>query len=328
MLLRRTHHDGHAIATVVVSLSDFGKEYEGGLYVSTGYGQREYLPLQRGDAAIHQSFLLHGVQVLDLPEPRAAETERWSWILWYRDSATCDDHSHTWFADCAARGDALCQQLHATKVGHIPGLTPDQVARQVLEWNQRAARGGAGMAAVKMARAHLKLLPSDLPLDREAAKQYYRMAMQSHDPDGHYGMAALLLSELQMSSDQDASNNILSQVVYHLERAALLGHAFAMFNLGMVHTFGYGVDGIDTELAAAWFVASGLPEGYYVAYFQAASVGDQERMALYQSRGQRLGMDQPWRKRARQSTGSGGAGGVDINLPWPPSADGRQPPVL
>ena len=101
-----------------------------------------------------------------------------------------------------------------------------------------------------------------------------------------------------------------------------------MFNLGMVHTFGYGVDQIDAELAAEWFVASGLPEGYFVAYFQAASVGDAERMALYQTRGQRLGMDQPWRKVARQHTGSGGAAGVDINLPWPPSNDGRQPPVL
>ena len=65
-----THHDGHAIATVVVSLSDFEVEYRGGLYVATGYGQKEFLPLQRGDAAIHRSFLLHGVKVFDLPDQK------------------------------------------------------------------------------------------------------------------------------------------------------------------------------------------------------------------------------------------------------------------
>ena len=324
-----THHDGHAIATVVVSLSDFEKEYRGGLYVATGYGQRQFLPLQRGDAAIHRSTLLHGVQVLDLPD-RPAAMARWSWILWYRDSAVCEDHSHEWFAACAAAGDAVCQQLHATKVGNIPGLTPAAVAQQVLEWNARAAAGGAGMAAVKMARAYLKLLPSTVAYNQSEAVRYYQLAMQSQDPDGHYGMATLLLQQLvsSSSSKQGEMETTLISVVNHLEAAAKLGHPFSMFNLGMVHTFGYGVSEINTTLAAEWFVTSGLPEGYYVAYFQAASVGDQARMDLYQQRAQVLGMNQPWRKQARQHTGSGGAAGVDLNLPWPPSADGRQPPVL
>lgn len=321
-----THHDGQALATVVVSLSDFDQEYRGGLYVATGYGHRQFLPLKRGDGAIHRSFLLHGVQVLDLPSDKATDTERWSWILWYRDSTSCIDHSHEWFADCAMSGDAVCQQLHATKVGNIPGLTPAQVARQVLEWNQKSALGGAGMAAVKMARAHLKLLPSDLAYDETAAAKYYNLAIQSRDPDGYYGMAGLLL--LQLQSGQGDASVVLNRVVGHLEAAAQFGHVFAMFNLGMVHTFGYGVANIDTDLAVEWFVASGLPEGYYVAYFQAAAVGDQARMQNYQERAQQLGMDQPWRKQARQQTGSGGAGGVDLNLPWPPSADGRLPPVL
>lgn len=325
-----------------MSLSDFGREYEGGLYVSTGYGQKEYLPLQRGDAAIHRSFLLHGVQVLDLPGDKASATERWSWILWYRDSNTCEDFSHTWFADCAQAGDAVCQQLHATKVGNIPSLTTSQIATQVLDWNEKAATGGAGMAGVKMARAYLKLLPSDLPRDVGMAKYYYRLAMQSNDPDGHYGMANLLLSELAGAAEaasktttrntdtaaEKSRETVLKQVVSHLERASQLGHAFAMFNLGIVHTYGYGVDRIDADLAAEWFVASGLPEGYYVAYFQAAAVGDQERMTLYQNRAKLLGMDHTWRKHARRQTGSGGAAGVDINLPWPLSADGRKPPAF
>lgn len=44
------HFDGHAVATVVVSLSEYGAEYEGGLYVATGRDDRMVLPLRRGDA--------------------------------------------------------------------------------------------------------------------------------------------------------------------------------------------------------------------------------------------------------------------------------------
>lgn len=306
--------------------------------MATGYGHREFLPLRRGDAVVHRSTLLHGVQVLDLPQPRANETERWSWILWYRDSTTCEDHSHEWFAACAAAGDAVCAQLHATKVGNAPGLTAAAAAREIVAWNQRAAAGGSGAAAVKLARAHLGLLPSHdaVPYSETAAARYYDMAIRSRDPNGHYGMAGLLLTQSQRRRQDDDDESVtLSRVVYHLEAAARLGHAFAMYNLGMVHTYGYGLmmmtmddHPINTTLAAEWFVASGLPEGYYVAYFQAASVGDEVRMEVYQRRARALGMERPWRKQARQHTGSGGAGGVDLNLPWPPSADGRQPPVL
>ena len=87
------HYDGHAIATAVVSLSDYGVDYKGGLYVSTSHGQREYAALGRGDAVLHRSSLLHGVQVHDV-EGREEETERWSWIVWFRDSATCQDFGH------------------------------------------------------------------------------------------------------------------------------------------------------------------------------------------------------------------------------------------
>ncbi|EJK44821.1 hypothetical protein THAOC_36609, partial [Thalassiosira oceanica] len=87
------HYDGHAVATAVVSLSDHGTDYEGGLYVSTSHGQREYAALGRGDAILHRSTLLHGVEVHDV-EGGDGRTERWSWIVWFRDSATCEDFGH------------------------------------------------------------------------------------------------------------------------------------------------------------------------------------------------------------------------------------------
>jgi hypothetical protein len=116
------------------------------------------------------------------------------------------------------------------------------------------------------------------------------------------------------------------QAVFHLEAAAQLGHAYAQFNLGMVHTYGYATGRINGTQAAEWFIASGLPEGYFVAAQQAKAVGNQQR---YEELGQRavaLGFTAPWRKQARQITGSGGAAGVNLNLEWPNAKDGRKPP--
>jgi hypothetical protein len=328
-----THYDGHALVTAVVSLSDHGRNYLGGLYVSTGHGQREYLALNKGDAAVHQSTLLHGVQVFDVDDDEPAKTERWSWILWYRDSETCDDFSHEWFAACSDRGDALCQTLHSTKVGQIPGTTEEETATQIMELNRRAALGGSGLAALKMARAYLKTLPSSLPFDVAEAKRYFRMAVESNNPDGHYGLAQLLVHEVAAAEeslgdrmDDDWKRAKLQQAVSHLEAAAVLGHAYSMFNLGMVHTFGYGTEREDQNLAREWFARSGLPEGYFLAAQQAASVGEEELHQKYLQLAGTMGFGQPWRKEARQRTGSGGAGGVDLNMNWPVSTRGIKPP--
>lgn len=44
--------------------------------------------------------------------------KRWSWILWFRDSTTCDDHSFEWFQGCAEAEPAnpVCQMLFSTVV--------------------------------------------------------------------------------------------------------------------------------------------------------------------------------------------------------------------
>lgn len=330
-----THHDGHAIVTVVVSLSDYNINYRGGLYVSTGYGQHEFMALNRGDAIMHQSSLLHGVQVYDLKDS-PTRTERWSWILWYKDSPKCQDYGYEWFEECANQGDALCQQLHSTKIGSKPGMTESETSQAVLNLNIQAALGGAGMAAVKVARAYLQQLPSSLSYDPQQAQNYYQLAIQSHNPDGHYGMAQMLLMSVLMDSNtgnlspqqqQQAWNDPrIIQAIEHLESAAYLGHAFAKFNLGMVHTYGYGNGIIDATLAGQWFEACGLPEGYYVAAQEAQAVGNTNRYQEMIQHAQIMGFFAQWRQLARQSTGSGGATGVDLNLPWPPAKDGRQPP--
>jgi TPR repeat protein len=326
-----THHDGHAIVTVVVSLSDYNVDYRGGLYVSTGYGHHEHVALNKGDAVMHQSSLLHGVKVYDLLK-NPKKTERWSWIMWYRDSTTCEDYGHEWFRECADAGDPLCQHLDSTKVGNRPGISQDEAAAQVLELNLKAADGGSGISAVKIARAYMQQLPSALPFDTQKAALYYHRAIQSNNPDGHYGLAFLHLFEV--TNDYSGGTNELmahkdprvQQTIKHLENAAYSGHAFAMFNLGLVHTFGYANGTIDTDLAGKWFEESGLPEGYFVAANAAAAAGFTMREQQMMKRAQEMGYFTPWRIKARQNTGSGGASGVDLNMPWPPAFDGRRPP--
>jgi hypothetical protein len=94
------HLDMTALVSVVVSLSDHGTEYRGGLYVSPGTAaDRRVLALARGDAIVHQSDLLHGVELAD-----DGSTQH-SWIIWYRDSDTCDERAHAWDRACAAAGN-------------------------------------------------------------------------------------------------------------------------------------------------------------------------------------------------------------------------------
>ncbi len=330
------HHDGHAFATVVISLSDYGTEYRGGLYVASKFNQRYFLALNRGDAVVHQGDLYHGVQILEnitldqtttdsveLGQPSPQASERWSWILWMRDSNTCEDHKNTWYQSCAIHGNPTCQLLHASSVQH---------SDEVVYWNQQASDNGHGAASVKLARAYLKLLPSSLSFDYAQAKKLFQRAVDLTDePDGHYGLAHLYLAEISLkkqSQNMDVYNNWhMSKALSHLESAAKGYHPFAMFNLGIAHLYGYGYPDSkrDMNLAGEWFEASGLPEGLFIRSMHLDALGKNREAEMYRRRAALLGYGSPWRKAAREQTGSGGAGGVSLNLPWPISKFGNKP---
>jgi len=318
------HHDKHSLVTVVVSLSDYNVDYTGGLYVATKFSERNYIALNRGDAVVHQGDLYHGVQLLN----ETPQTERWSWILWYRDSELCNDHSDEWYNDCAEKkNNPTCQYLKATAVGDID---------EVVYWNRRAAEQGHGSACVKLARAYLKLLQSNLSMDPPKAIALYQKAIDSvNEPDGHYGlsqMKSIMLhhefKNLQPGDTIAPDHPLLIAMIEHLENAARLLHPFAMFNLGIVHSFGYGdANGVpDPQLGAEWFSASGLPEGYAARAEYEKSIGHFKEAEYFKKRAQILGYGSNFRVKAREMTGYGGAGGVSLNLFWPPLSDGRSPP--
>ena len=318
------HHDGHSFVTVVVSLSDYGREYRGGLYVTPQFHQRNYLALSRGDAVVHQSDLFHGVQVLenvtlDVDENghQLTTPERWSWILWFRDSDTCQDNSQSWHTKCALTGNPTCQLLHArTRVDE----------KDVLHWNQLASDSGHGAASFKLARAYLKLLPSSLSYDRQKAMDLFQRAVDTtNEPDGHYGLAGLYLEEV--SSKREGGDDPLMKALIHLEKAALARHPFAMFNMGIAHLYGYGYPNNtnNPDIAGQWLEACGLPEGIYLRSLQMNALGKKQEADDYLKQATILGHGSSIREAARKHTGSGGAGGVDLNLIWPISSFGNRP---
>lgn len=307
-----THRDGHAFATVVISLSDYEKEYKGGLYVATSERYKKLVPLNRGDAIVHKHDLLHGVRVRPVKNG-----ERWSLILWYKDSTDCVDHSASWFKDKAVECVPVYQALYANVDGNDAVL-----------WHQKAARQGFSNSMVKLARAYLKLLPSNLPFDPKEAERYYRLAIAtSQDPHAQYGLAEMILNGLiatDSNSTVPAPSSPLQQVIVLLEESAKGGNVFAMFNLGVAHLYGYtGVQ--DTRLATEWFEITNLPEGFVCASMFYDSIGKVRDAKRLRERARKMGYFSSWRRSSRSVTGLGGAGGVDINLPWPPLPNGVRP---
>jgi TPR repeat protein len=313
------HYDHHALVTVVTSLSEFGAEYTGGLYVSAERSARHTLALRRGDAVVHQGDLLHGVQV--------SAGERWSWIMWFRDSDTCEDHGHEWHRACAEAGQPVCQHVHANKVTSTPGLSQQEAFQKMVQLTLKAAEGGVGGAMFKMGRAFLKKLPSPLPFDPQAAARWLRRAANEEgDPESSYTLAQMLLDGT-LPTEQPGADRAVEAVAL-FENAALSNSVFAMYNLGVAHLYGFGVASRDLELAYEWFLAAGLrglPEGLYAASLYAGSVGRDDEARNLQQQAHTLGFGQPWRKAARDHTGAGGVPGVSLHSKWP-VGNGPSPP--
>ena len=119
--------------TVVVSLNSFGKDFDGGLFISAG-NDETYVAMQAGDAVTHQSDLMHGVRV--------HSGERWSWIVWFSDDATCASSApSTWHQRDAEQGDPIAQFLQAHRVHLTPGLQPADAAVAKFKLLRAAAKG-------------------------------------------------------------------------------------------------------------------------------------------------------------------------------------------
>lgn len=277
---RRTHDlhfDLHAIVTVVVSLSDYGSEHAGGLHIQAAGNQPpRVLRLGRGDALIHESDLLHGVQLPD------DEGTRWSWVLWYLDSDTCDARPEEWHKDCADEGDALCQYLLSLRLGgqvraslwekhaeigaavDVNGAAIDVTAadarldaRDALglvaaaQAARLAAEGGLGRAMDHYAM--LLRSGKGVPKDEVGASLWVRRAINaSNEARAHCHLGQMLSEGSAFPTTPQADPQV--EALIHFRAAAHGGSRLCHYNVGVYHLHGRGGATRDKELALRWFV--------------------------------------------------------------------------
>jgi hypothetical protein len=262
-LSHATHFDVQALVTVVVSLSSYGKDHTGGLFLTTGAeeggGSGEvFLALQPGDAAVHQSDLLHGVRVLP-PEDKEGEggpegrlPERWSFIMWFKDGDRCGEAEvGEWAREGAEHGNAVAAFLQARR---------SKGAGERINWLRRAADGGLARAANELGMELVKNASAV-----EEGERWVALAAERGEADAVHNLGVRALARKEASV-----------AVGFFRRAAALGHADAAFNLGVAAYNGMGGVRKDLETARAWFEASGLPKGLFLAYQIAREGGDAE----------------------------------------------------
>ena len=280
-----THFDIQSLATVVVGLNSAGADFEGGLYVSTG-AWRRFLPLQRGDAVVHGSDLLHGVQTR---EGDGGKQARWSWITWYKDAgdgaADCGaSRPAAWHAAAAEAGDPLAQFLQSHRA-HMVDDNPEggneggkaaagkaaSKAKLRAKWLRRSAKGGFARAQNELAMAYKT--GDGVKLDRRRALKWFKKAAKARRRGGGGGLAdtwppepdAMFNLGQMLLEDAAGDDAVVARAVGLFERAAASGSRLAMFNMGVACSKGAGGVARDAEEARRWFERAGTAASMHQA---------------------------------------------------------------
>jgi hypothetical protein len=250
-----SHFDLQALVTVVVSLTSFGRDFDGGIYVTTGGGHNatSFIALQAGDALVHQSDLLHGVHVTPR---RDGQGTRWSWILWYKDGpADCSAEPSRWYRKAAEgkNGNPIAQFLFAQRI-HMVGSAsalkkhPRVVARERLRWLLRSARGGFARAANEVGQCYKD--GAGAPASNALAREWFERASAT-EPEAVYNLGLLDLAE------SDATESGVDDAIARFAAAAAAGCRDAAHNLGVAHYRGFGSLEVNLSVARQWFVYAG-----------------------------------------------------------------------
>lgn len=259
-LTHATHFDVQALVTVVTALSSYGPDYTGGLFLTTGAeaaggsGER-FLALQAGDAAVHQSDLLHGVRVLP-PTPTAEGEpprvpERWSWITWLKDgNGTCDDAAvREWALEGATAGNAVAQFLQARR---------SRKAVDKVKWLRASAGSGLARAANELGMHLLQSAGRNASAVAEG-EALLQLAADRGEPDALYNLG------LRAIQRQD-----VPAAVALFARAAAAGSTDAAFNMGVAAYNGRGMRK-SMDAASAWFEVAGTARAAFLVSTIAAA---------------------------------------------------------
>ena len=278
---RRTHNihrDGQALVTAVVSLSDYGRDFLGGLYVAANNVGRKVIAQRKGDVVLHHYDLLHGVEVDDFSEDEPSE--RWSWIMWFKDSETCEQKGYEWSRGCAREGDALCQYFQGWRVHLDPSLSQQQHIKAREKWMKLSAEQGFAEAAFKVGRSHFG------HNNLTGAVWWLHQAHDWGEADASYQLGHIVLKGLIKPScrapGESAREAAEIEALGLFERAAVTGASpfggaqFAMYNIGIARLFGFAGLERNPAIAARWFLASRIPEGFMAYSLYLNSVGRKE----------------------------------------------------
>lgn len=258
-----------------MSFADFGRDFKGGLYVAANGVGRQVIGLRKGDVVMHTYDLLHGVQVDDFED---RPSERWSWILWFMDSATCNNEGYKWSENCASRGDPICQYLHGWRVHENPALTTPQHHIQRKKWMTLSASQGFGEAAFQLGRSyfHYKNLTG--------AIWWLQKSRAAGEADASYQLGHVLLGGLITPSciapGETRTEAAQREALGLFEEAARAGASpfsgaqFAMYNIGVAYLFGFAGLERNPVTAARWFRYAKIPEGLMAYSLYLGSVGE------------------------------------------------------
>ena len=268
-----THWDIPSYVSVVVSLDAAGHDFQGGFFVTTGNGEKSFIPLQRGDTVVHQSDLLHGVHV--------KQGERWSWAMWFQDSHDCSSQSSDWWKSEAEGGDPVAQTLRAMRAA-----TP----KESWTWLETAANRGFPRAQLYFGKAIEDGLEGEK--NQELASYWYEKSRLGGEVDSCYYLGLV----------QQRRGNA-SGAMQLFRQGALAGEPNAMGQLAMGYLNGTGGLSEDLDLATDWFeqAADFTVEAMYQSYVlyshpTARRDKDLAKAQLFLERAARMGHDAAMKK--------------------------------
>lgn len=258
-----THFDVQSHTTFIVSLNDYGADYDGGIYVATGDRpmDRRYLPLKTGDGAVHQSDLLHGVHV-----PNGV---RWSWVVWFA-PGRCDSDPTLWHRSQADTDDpATASPIHQFLLARRLQAKLEGVGRPAAEaaaaaepWLKRAAEAG-------FTRAQNEFGESLRQAGRNGDAAEWLEKAASVEPAARYNLGLIRLAE----SDEAAAVRLFRS-------ACDDGSPDACFNVAVALNSGKG--GVERDSAAALDIlrSTDTPEAMLFAFDLSEDEADLRRASV------------------------------------------------
>ena len=252
------HFDTDALATAVVSLSSAGVDHDGGIFVASNAGSAKFVPLQKGDALVHNSDLFHGVNV--------PEGSRYTWVIWVRDTEDCGiDISH-WHRDRANKGDPLAQYQVAQRIHHAAQFRNNNITtggkassierekkeRARFKWMEQSADSGFAPAMIEVGNAYEH--GTGVAMDLKRALKYWSKAEDMGEPDASNNIGNYFLHS---KHDEVAA-------VKHFRLGAERGSTGSQHNLGIAYYLGTGGLTKNHVEAVRWLLASGTKRSHSI----------------------------------------------------------------